>query len=352
MRWDDYNQIISEHFDIHNRENRKILLSINEEDQNHVMMSLAGKLYTKIVDKVDDIDYGQIPASKGDITKIPNFLEMKECLQIIRDLLLEYHTQTDTVDVVLHAISNLEDSKNLWERAFDTKCEMPILFYNTIALSIVSAVSLLMTNCIEYIKDPVEGNFNITLEKSGLTKTKNHMLFKNLEEFNKAYKKGEIKKVMEAFLNGKRKIDESSQESREVIQEEVMTTIVAGVFIGITVIMLLKIILLLLRELVVLFYSMKQSISDYFLYQSDLLLLNAENVRLNTTKTESEREKIYKKQMKTVERLKRYSNTFAIKFKSGENKAEKILKDEKKEKYDVKDVVTQIPTSASTDSIF
>ena len=34
---------------------------INEAEQNTVILSLTGKLYKMIVDKADDIDFGQIP---------------------------------------------------------------------------------------------------------------------------------------------------------------------------------------------------------------------------------------------------------------------------------------------------
>lgn len=352
MNWKTYNELIKEHFDIHDRENRKILLSLNEADQNKVMMSLAGKLYSKIVEKVDDIDYGGVPASKGDITKIPNYMNMKECLDIIRELVIEYNESPDCVDTVLKSIDNLKDSKNMWEKAFMMNCELPMVFYNNIALAIVSSVSLLLANCIEFIKDPVSGSFNATLDKSGLAKSKNHLLFKNLEQFNAAYKKGDVKKVMEVFMNGTKKVKESSLEfgDNEAITEEVATTIIAGVFIGATIIILLKLILSILQELVQIFYCTKQNISDYFAYQADAIMLNAENLKLSVTKTQSERDKIYKKQVKVAERYKKWSNIFAIKFKNAENQSIKLTQTEKK-KYNVKDVTTELPASAS-DSIF
>ena len=134
-----YNQIIKEYFDISDRKNRQILLALDENDQNTIGMALSSKLYSMIVKRVDDIDFGKIPESRGDITKIPNFLELEECLKTIHDLLVEYKQSTDAVDIVMEAVENLKDSKKMWEKAFDVNCDFAILTYNTIALSIVSS---------------------------------------------------------------------------------------------------------------------------------------------------------------------------------------------------------------------
>ena len=72
-----FDKVIKEHFDTSDRKSIRTLLSLNEADQNQAMVALASKLYENIVAKVDDIDFGTIPASKGDITKIGNFVEVK-----------------------------------------------------------------------------------------------------------------------------------------------------------------------------------------------------------------------------------------------------------------------------------
>ena len=89
MNRDLYNKIIKEHFDIMDTQTRKVLVSIDEADQNQVLGNLATKLYDSIVKKVTDIDFGQIPLSKGDITKIPNYMDIVECLSTIREVMQE-----------------------------------------------------------------------------------------------------------------------------------------------------------------------------------------------------------------------------------------------------------------------
>lgn len=342
MKRDLYNTLIKEHFNVSDRKQRQILLALDEADQNQVMMSLSGKLYDMIVKRVDEIDYGQIPESKGDITKIPNYMDLTECLQTIHDLLVEYKQPTDPIDTVMESIENLKDSKKLWERAFAVDCSFPIVTYNTIALSIVSSVSFLISTSIEFIKDPVQNNYNIALDKVGYTKSKNNLLFKNLAKFNKAYKKGEVEKTMEQLIKANNQV----KTENGTIKEDA-AIIVAGIALTATVISLISCLVPLLQELVAMLYCARQNVSDYLSVQSDLVRLNAENVKLDYTKTEPERNKIYQKQSKIADVFKKISNKLAIKFKSSEKQAEKIVKDDNAKKYDIEDVVDTMPKSAS-----
>lgn len=349
---DRYNAICTEWFDISDTFTRKVLIAVNEEDQNKVMVSLAGKLYEKIVDKVDDIDYGKIPDSKGDITKIPNFVELEECLHIIRDLIIQYNQPTSSVDTVIEAIDNMKDSKKIWERSFAVEVSFPIVFYNNIALAIVGSTSLLISNSIEFIKDPMNDSFDLTLDKVGMAKTEKHLLFKNLKEFNKAYKKGEVTKVMDQFFKLKKEVSESSIDmSDRVAVNEELATILAGIGAGIvltaSLVMLINVLLNIIRELITMFYCARQKVSDYYAVQSELLALNAENVKLSTTKTPEKRKAIYKRQVKIAERYKKISNFFCIKMKGAEKEAASKIASEKK-KYKVDDVVDTLPASASS----
>lgn len=345
-----YNQIIKEYFDISDRKNRQILLALDENDQNTVGMALSSKLYSMIVKRVDDIDFGKIPESRGDITKIPNFLELEECLKTIHDLLVEYKQSTDAVDIVMEAVENLKDSKKMWEKAFDVNCDFAILTYNTIALSIVSSTSLLIAGSIEFIKDPMQDNYNIALDKVGYVKTKNNLLFKDLKKFNKSYKKGEIQKSIEQLIKMNNQIRTEAADANMAVKEEVATGIIAAASVAglaATVIALIACLIPLLQELTALLYAAKQNVSDYFSVQSDLVRLNAENLKLNYTKSEAEREKIYKKQIKIADHFKKISNKLAIKMKSSEKEAERIVRNDNQTKYKVEDIVDTMPSSAS-----
>ena len=121
-----YNKAIMEHFNMLDNRTRKVLLSMNEAGQNSVLMSLTSKLYDKIVEKCDDIDYGDIPKTKGDITKLPNYESLKETISIMHNILNEYKLDTSPVEELSVAYSNIEARKDLFERAYSYNSELPI----------------------------------------------------------------------------------------------------------------------------------------------------------------------------------------------------------------------------------
>lgn len=345
-----WNTIITEYFDIFDTKTRKILLSLNEaDDRNMVLSSLSARLYNIIVDKSTEIDYGDIPRSKGDITRIPNFVNIIDCLNTIRGLLVEFKEDTAPIDEILKAIDNLKDSRDLWEKAYVYNSSVPIVFYETMALAIVSSTSLLISTSIDYIKEPAEKDFSITLDKVAYHKNKNGLLFRNLKKFNNAYKNEDIKKVFEPML----KVRENLKESVDIINEFSASAIIAAAITAGVMVSLIGLVIPILHESVVFFYCAKQSISEYFDMQADLLALNAERVKLDVTKTESEREKIYQRQMKIVSRFKKGANALAVKLKSAEKRGEAMYKKEASTKYKVDELMDDsFIASKSNSSMF
>lgn len=344
LRRDQYNKIISEYFDIMHKPTRQCLLSLDENGKSTVLATLSNKLYHMIVNKVDDIDYGDIPNSKGDISKIPHFTELKECLETIREIVVQFKSDPSAVDEVLKCIENLRDSKeDIWQKAYVFNTEIVKLMYETMALSIVSSVSFLISTSIEYIKDPTDGSFNITLDKVGYAKTRDCLLYKNIKKFNTAYAKGEIKKTMQPLLKAVDKV----RESVNIVTEIGVESIVAGIITAGVVASMIGLIIPILHELTTMFFCSRQKTSEFFDIQANLLALNAESVKLDYTKTESERNKIYAKQMKIVDRLRKISNIFAVKIKSGQKRAETEIRKENSMKYTVNDLPDSVTSKSS-----
>lgn len=330
----EYSRAIRENFDLEDKETRTILLAVNEDDQTRVLVSLTSKLYDNIVDKVDDIDFGDIPATKGDITKLPNYQKLVDSIDTMTKLLIEYKQNTgDSVDVIRNALSNIIDSTALWKRAYALNVELPIVFYNTIVLSIIEATSYLIGMCVQYIKLPGSDSFKATIDKVALTKTKDHMIFENLKKFNEAYRKGQITKSMDYVI---------TSNSKNLFGE----LTVAGKAIGI--IALLFAIIPILRETIFLFYYERVRVSEYFDVQADMLQVNAYNVEHNRTDLTNEQKKsISTKQMKIATRFRSIANKIGIKMKESELTATKELTKENK-KYQAKEVLDELPDSASS----
>lgn len=349
----EFDIVLKEYFNTSDRKSMRTLLSLNEADQNQAMVALAAKLYEKIVAKVDDIDFGTIPASKGDITKIGNFMEMRDCINTIGEILVHYKQDTAQLDIINKAIENIKSSKRIWEKAYATECDLAITFYNTITLSIVSAVSLLISASIDFIKEPGQQSFQISFDRVGYNKTKDKLLFQNLEKFNKSYVKGDVEKLMDAVVKSNISVRESAIEpvSESLAATATITALVKVISSGVMIGILLTMAIPVLHELVNALYCAKQSVSEYFEVQSKIVQFNAEQLKYDYTKSEAEIKKIYEKQSKIADLFKKISDKFAVKMNKAESDAKKLIEKEKREKYTVDDLDAQ-DVPGMTSSIF
>ena len=338
MLRDQYNALVKEHFDITDRETRKILVTINEADQNQVMGNLAAKLYDAIVKKVTDIDFGQIPASRGDITKIPNYLDMVSCLTTIRDMMVESKQSTGSADIIFLAIENMKKYQKIWEKGYVLENEMVIVFYNTIALSIVSAISLLTSATIEFVKNPQSDIIDIELAKVANHKTKDNLLFKNLDKFNKACRKGDIEKIFNDVLRAQRQLKEGT-----IIKESIS----AILFTGAMVLGLLSTVIPILHQLTNALYCLRQNVAEYLAGEADVIRLNAEKVQYNRAKTPEQKKKIIARQHKIADHFKKWANKLMIKANKADVEAQKQIKEDRSNKSKIGDVIDDMPDSAS-----
>lgn len=330
----DYDKIITEHFDITHNETRKVLLNINEADQNQVLTALTSRLYEHIVEKVDDIDFGTIPNSKGDITMVDNYDRLVDCTNVIESLLVEYKQDLKPIKTIKDAIENVKTRKELFQKGFRYQVELPMITYSTIVLSIISSTSFLVSTCIEFIKIPSQEEFGVILDKVALVKTKSNLLFNNLERFNIACDKKQIDNCLDVVIKNNMKN---------------LTGVEVGFVVGgIAMAGLILNIIPILRELIFFFYYSRTRVSDYFDIQADLLQMNAYAVQNNDTMKKADRERIAKKQMKIVELFRKISNKVAIDTKESEVKATKEIVKSKDDKVKTSDIMDSVPDSASS----
>lgn len=328
-----YNNIIKEHFDLDHTETRKILVNIDEADQNMVLNTLTSKLYDNIVNKVDSIDYGNIPETKGDITKLENYEKLADCIILMEELLVEFKQDQTPVKIIHEALNNIIERKDIFTRAFAHNIELPIVLYSTISLSIVSSISFLISNCVEFIKSPAQDDFDLIIDKMALVKSKQNLLFKNLERFNKSCTKGEMDRCLEYVIKGN-------------IQN--LTGMEMGMVVGgIAIVGLILNIIPILRELIFFFYYSRTRVSDYFDIQADLLQMNAYNIQNNQSINKKEREAISKKQLKIVDIYRKLSKKLSVEVKQNEVKTTKELTSDTRQ-YKTNELLDTVPDSAAS----
>ena len=210
MILNDYNKIINENFDLMDTETRQFIVSLKEDsEQSQILSALSSALYDKIVEKVDDIDFGTIPRSRGDITKVDGFDNTYECLRIMRRLIEEYRQDPTIVDNVINAIENIKERKGIFMKAYALNIEFPITFYNLMVATIENSVSFLITVCIQYIKDPESNDITTALDKVAYNNAKSNMLYEQILKFNNICNDKSLDKSLDYVIKTSKKISEA-----------------------------------------------------------------------------------------------------------------------------------------------
>ena len=362
---------LREFMDLNDRQTLNTVVSVCEAGNNQFIIALTNKLYDMIRKKVDRVDYSYVMGSRGDITKIPNYDDLNECLEIIRKIVIQYKQSTAPVDTVLTAIQNLVDRKKLFTRAFAINSPLPILTYNSIALAIVQSVSYLIATSIEFIKDPTIETFQMALDVTAYRKTSQNLLFTNLEEFNKSCKSKEFdiamgvimdktitKEASEVFdgtvepkiepLVLNKTIDsnvipdspfltkeEIENDGIKVIHDVKEKAIKEGV-ISSTIayglnkawMAILNIIIPIVRRLTYSYYFNRQKMSDYYQMQADFLAMNITNLQYNTNLTDEEKKRIIDRQKKQMDKFRKRANDLSIDINNSTNASDKLSSEE------------------------
>ena len=369
MITNEVSEVFREYLDLSNLENLRLVNSLNEASQNQFLVALTSKLYDKIQAKATKIDYSSVEYSRGDITKIQNFGQITEALDILRRIVIEYHENPESVDTVINAVVNLRNRKTLFTKAFVIGSSLPILVYNNMAMAVVESTAFLISCCIEYIKDPGSETFQAALDKTAYQKTMQNLLFVSLKDFNNSCNTRQLDDALTITMNkavAKReaadlydsKQIEIEKDHPYLTDEEIASdTFVAihdddrnineGVFGGIknisiyafekTFVWLAKFFLPFIRRIVYFYYYQRQKMSDYNADIADFCEMNAYKILDNQEIPEKRRKEIFKKQMEKAAKYRKRANDLAIDYNTAKNKADKDEASEAK-KYDPNEI--------------
>jgi len=335
-----YDQVIQEHFNIFNMDTLRVITAMNEVEQKNSITVLCDRLYQKLIgEKFDDIDFGDIEKSKGDITTYSGYKSTLDSLDIISGLITEFKGNQDSVNTIYKAIQNIEENKNAFVKGFMLNVEMPMVLYNTYVLSVVSATSLLISTCVEFIKSPNADNFDLELDKISLNKSRDHLLFRNLDRFNKSCSKGDFQKSLAYVLSGY---------SKE--KGLLGSSLAIGALSGGALIAIVMNIIPMTRELIFFFFYIRTKISDYFDLQAELLQANAYRVESSSSLDPDKKKMIAKKQHDIAEKFAKVADVVAIKMKSADNKATSEAKKEASKKFEADDIIDSAPVNSIDDN--
>ena len=356
MIYNAYESCLREHMNFRDPETLRFIAEANSTDQNQLLVALTSKLYEKIQEKYDKIDFSTIARSRGDITKIDKFSSLQECIEIINKLVIEYKEDTYPVDVVSSAIYNIQSRTNVFKKAFVIGSPVLTMTYNTICTAIVESVSFLIATCIEYVKVPGNESFRMALNSVAYSRTRENILFESLASFNEGCKSGEFDEACKLCLERTKIAREAAEtvdvkhdnpfltpeqiesDDQEIVvhdtDEKVHTEgLISNVsyVVSRAMMFIMKALIPLIRNIVYWRYSKKQAKADYYEAQAELIQMNAYQLMYNDTIDIDRRKRIYEKQMKIVEKYRARANKYSIDNTMATKSAERLKNSEARE---------------------
>lgn len=315
---------------------------LNEAVQTGLSDIVLDKMFALTVGKYSKIDFSQIERSRGDITKIKYYDNLRECI----DILLDIHTTTDNIPgalIVSTALSNMLMLKNSFEHGFRVKNNISIMIYNTFMYAIMEATSYLIATSIDFVKTGTNGEYSVNTYSD----SKNCMMIEQLIKFNKTIDDGTLIKFIgeteKATLQESGIFDDFVKKGVGAVvglagkgwkaakdNPKVSLSILAGaglLWVG-------SIIVPLIRETIYWIYKMRQKIADAAELQAEFLEANIEILKKQAG--DKQVDKIISRQEKAVKRFRAIAKFFSLESDRAQRDAKKDISDDR---IDVENVV-------------
>jgi hypothetical protein len=318
--------------DVVTLESARLLL---EDTQSPVTKRFQEELYRSLINKAH-VSFGDIPASKGDITRYSGYDPMIKTLDAIEDLAQEKGVQQennkeviDYVNIVKTAIKNIAELSSSYSKGFTNRATLVAIEYNTYVYTCVQATTALLYTYLDYIKTPNSEVMEIKLKNTTLRA--DAFYFEQLAKFNAAQSKMgiEYRKYLEQLAS-------KSKEGFLGIEAIVGITAIAVAALSIVPIT---------RELIYQIFRLRTSLSDMLELQSKFLDMNRLALENNSTLPEKKRAKVIERQKGLVKILHKLSDKIRVNSsQSIEQSKRDLAKDNKNVNIDkIRDDVANSP---------
>ena len=178
------------------REVRAVLEDANSPTTRKTMNAL----YQHIIDK-SYVDFGDIPKSKGNITKYSGYANMLDVLTTLKELAVSdpsYKDISSYVNIVSTSISVLAENAKYYEKAFQKDIKILMIEYNTFVYACVEATTAILYQFADFMRTPSSQNLTVTLKN---TKYRADSFFVDqLKEFNRAAKSGQYQAYLSNII--------------------------------------------------------------------------------------------------------------------------------------------------------
>lgn len=270
------------------------IYALTEAEQAVVNDRMVGNLYQSAL-KRRDIDFGDIPNSRGDIQKFGGYDNMIATVSMLKELTKKFGIKMAELNIVEDAIDNIRIQKRVFEKGYQLDIDFIKMYYQALVLACVDATTLLLASYVDFTKTVNNIDFQIKRGK-GIS---GNICIDSLAKFNQSVKDGSFNKFADGLMSKK--------------QENFLgaATAAAAGAKAVTAVAIGASIVPVLRTLLFYFYDAKMSVSEKLAYQKELLEMNA--FRLNASSMDAQkRNKILDKQKGYMNKLEKLADRIRI----------------------------------------
>ena len=283
---------------------------LTEAEQAVVNDRMIGNLYQSALKK-GNIDFDNIPFSKGDIQKVDGYENMLATLDVLKGLSKKFGIKIPEVEVVENAIVNLRTYRNIFEKGFGLNIEFLKMYYNTLVYACIESTSLILSSYVEFTRTVNNVEFQIKKGKG----IYGNICIDNLRKFNESIKSGSFVKFANGLIN---KDTDNFLGSVAGAAKGVMALAAIGAAIVPVV-----------RELIYYFYESRMRVSEYLQQQKEFIEMN--KFRLEASSIEAQkRNSILNKQKSVIDKLEKLSDKIKVNQQLSNKNAENKLKQDNK----------------------
>ena len=300
-----------------------------EDVNSPVTRKYQEKLYKSVMDKAH-VDFGDIPASKGNIKNYKGYPTMCQTLDVIEKLAQEDKAPMVEVYIktVKDAIRNIENLSSTYEKGFTSKTEYVAMEYDTYVYFCVEATTALIYSFVDVVKTPNKRTMDMKIKNTKLRA--DDFYFEQLKKFNKVQSSMgiEYRKMLENMCNKGR------------------NNFIGAEAIGVAAVMMAAMAIIpVTREIIYQIYSFRGKLSTNLEMQAHFLELNKTCVENNEILTEDKKIKVLAKQEKLAKRLIKLADEIRVKSaKSVMDSKRELAKDNKRLSIDsIKDEISNSP---------
>ena len=152
--------------------------------------SLLNKLY-KEVQKVEEIDFGKIPDSKGDITKYVYYDQMQQCIEVLNNLVEGNPTPNITSMNKLHQI--LLSARGDFTFGYRTDNFVIVTMYNLMVTSLYEMINVCAVDATDYLRA------KLSMKMTSPSTKQIRWVCKTTNQFIKMYENGQWATLMKTF---------------------------------------------------------------------------------------------------------------------------------------------------------